>query len=161
MKLPHVSVCTSHAGAEIKFGTMSDFVSFVPSPSQLPTEVHVPHLPTRGRHPNVIPPIEVREDIPATRTSVFDRLTFPKRVIDINHREDEEEPSFIVIAKGKAIGIFKKPKAIPTKSCTMEWPKLTEGRCPRLRRKNVLSLSKTQRTIHQIHLQTLLNHYEW
>lgn len=31
-----------------------------------------------------IPPTKFREDTPTKRTLVFDRLTFPKRVVNIN-----------------------------------------------------------------------------
>ena len=89
VKLPYASICTAPARAEIKFGTVSDYVNFVPSPLTSPTEVLIPRLPSKGHRPNVIPPAEVQEDVHAVRTSVFNRLTFPKRVVSINKGEDE------------------------------------------------------------------------
>ena len=119
VKLPYASVCTGPTGAEIKFGTISDYVNFVPSSPSSPTEVLVPRLPSKGRHSNVIPPAEVQEDVSAIRTSGFNKLTFPKRVVNINKEEDEEEPSFTITAEGEKSGIFKKPKATSIKSFTM------------------------------------------
>ena len=78
----------------------------------------------------MIPPAEVQEDVPAIRTSIFDRLTFPKRVVNINKGEDEEEPSFTITAEGEKSGIFKKPKATSTKSFAMGRPRLTKRKMP-------------------------------
>ena len=77
VKLPYASVCIGPAGAEIKVGTVSDYVNFVLSLPPSPTEVLVPRLPSKGCRPNVVPPTKVQEDVHAVRTSVFDRLTFP------------------------------------------------------------------------------------
>ena len=56
----------------------------------------------------MIPPVEVQNDVPAIRTSVFDRLTFPKRDVNIKQGEDEEEPSIIGTVQGEESGIYKK-----------------------------------------------------
>ena len=83
VKLSYVSIYTGPVGDEIKFGTLLDFVTFVPSLSRSPTEVQVPRMPSRGHRSRVIPPTEFQDDVFVARTSVFNRLTFPKRVINI------------------------------------------------------------------------------
>ena len=145
-KLPYASVCTGPAGAKIKFGIVSGYVNFLPSPPPSPTEVLIPHLPSKGCRRNVIPPAEVQEDVPAIRTSVFDRLTFPKGVVNINKGEDEEEPSFTITAKGEKSGIFKKPKT--TQPNLLQWgaQDWLREKCPPLE------------MIPQVHLQTSSRH---
>lgn len=83
-------------GAEIKFGIVSDCITFVPSPSASLTKVHVPHLPSTGCCSNLMPPTEFREDDLAARTSIFDTLTFAKRVINAKRGEAQKEPSFTI-----------------------------------------------------------------
>lgn len=48
VKLPYVYVCTSYAGAEIKFGIVLEYVTFVPSPPPSPIENHVSHQPSNS-----------------------------------------------------------------------------------------------------------------
>ncbi|KAH7691876.1 Retrotransposon gag domain-containing protein [Dioscorea alata] len=100
VKLPYAFVYTGIAGAEIKFGIISEFVNFVPSP---------PSSPSMGRRSNT---------------------HFLKRLVNINGGEDEEEPSFIITARGEESGIFKKFNATPTKSLMMGLPRLTKRKIP-------------------------------
>lgn len=76
VKIPYAFVCTGPVGAEIKLGTVSDYVNFVPSPPPSPTETYVPRLPLRGRCANIITFANIQDEVPITRSSIFDRLIF-------------------------------------------------------------------------------------
>lgn len=108
VKLPYGFVSMGHAGAKIKFGTISDYLTFVPSPPPSPIEVHIPCLPSRGCWPNVISPTKFQEDVRTARTSIFDKLTFPKRVVNVKKGEDDEESSFTFIAERERRVVFSR-----------------------------------------------------
>lgn len=76
VRFPYASICTSPTRVEIKLGTVSNYVTFIPSSPSSPTEVYVPRLPSGERRPNVIPPNEFPKDVSTSRTSVFEKLAF-------------------------------------------------------------------------------------
>lgn len=64
VKLPYASTYKGPIRAQIKFGMVSNFVTFVLSPPLSPTEAHIPCLPSKGCRPNGMPPTEIQEEIP-------------------------------------------------------------------------------------------------